>query len=232
MTLTLIFREDPRTGQPRLEVKNGAISSSDQKRIEAELRRRYTHLIHKGASTIEFPREWRSLPEPARFRVYVEKGADGRCPTLILEQEPAGSEETLPIDDAGRDHQPTRPDWVAGFIAELQRMKAPQVLEALKSPDRVGLCFAVDEMAFLAQQDPSTLAPLLMAGYLTIAERMCKNQDDERIGLYVLAARGLDALFGSLVPQRNSAPEPEVRLPMTARFLNWLMGTNKEADGE
>ena len=63
--------------------------------------------------------------------------------------------------------------------------------------DQVALRFTLDELRQEpGPEDHGGLAPLLLAGYLTLAERLCRSRNDERAGLYVLASRALERWFG------------------------------------
>jgi hypothetical protein len=229
--LTLHFKEDPKTGQHRLEAVAGRLSDDDLRQVEQDLRRQYTSLVHRGGTTLTIDKRLQALPSPARFRVRVQTGTSQRYPTLVLEYLPPEGSPAVPASGSS-----AAPAWPDGFLAELERLSAPEVLAKLTPAQRVGLRFAVDELRALGRERRGVLAPLLLAGYLTLAERMGRASDEERVGLYLLASRALDRLFGALLPapvgpqDHGGGQSLRANLHGTLRFLAWVLGVDGTDD--
>lgn len=225
MTNSVLFlKRDFASGLPSLQVRGLELSESELKQLEGEIIRDYTRLrqINDGVVTLHTPVE--AFPQPAKFRVRVRNGSSERCPDIVFE--PLFE---LPQSDRPDATVGARPEWHAPFFGEVDRLFAPEMLEQLGQADQVALEFVLDELRRLASERPQALSPLLVAGFIALSERMAVSHDEDRLGLYTLAARGLDTLFDSLLPERTESARPAprpfaIKLRSTARILARLLG--------
>jgi hypothetical protein len=239
---SLVFKTDIATGLPRLEATGYELSDSEVRALEAELRKMFEVLIHNGHGRIvEFQTRARSLPQPPRFRVSIRR-SDQRCPDLVFE--PFDDLDLgLPSSD-GASHERGRGislDWSAGFLDEVEKtLFSAQALRHFDRADAAALRFIVEELRVVRAERPHEMAPLLVAAYASLGERMCRDTQDERIAMYALAARGLDRLFNSLLPAKPSLAAPDLReqpvqqvessikLRRVGRFLARLVGIDSD----
>ena len=230
MNLTLKYKKDPKTRLPTLQDPSGVITKAELQRWDTELRGKYEGIVRDGdGGTMTFDAWAQALPLPAKFLVRVLDDADKRCPDLLLKYLPP--EETAMPTAAPR----PQPSWHNGFLAEVRKLNSEEVGKELGPAYRVGMRFAVEEIESVALDQPAVLAPLLFAGYLAVAERMCRSHDPRRAGLYLLAEVVLDEMFGSLLPEKalnptsqpartdNGDSQSPIKLRWTTRFLGWLL---------
>jgi hypothetical protein len=258
----LVFKKDPSTGLPRLETSGFELTESESRGLEAELRRKFEPLVHNGnGKVIAFETPVRTFPRSTRFRVSIRR-SDQRCPDLLFEPVgefaiPHHDDNRLPGPDGADDRLDDAEtliaaqvakqnrgasDWPAGFLKEVERVFSPGAIEQLDRADAHALRFILDELRTIQVKRPNELAPLMVAGYTSLGERMCRDADNERIGMYILAARGIDRLFESLLPKTkpDAAPneqrgtdvqrvETTIKLRRAGRFLARLLGIPDES---
>jgi hypothetical protein len=224
----LTFNRDATRGLPALGVQGMELSQAARQVLEEDLRRDYTTLILSNGRVYSCERRVDGLPVPARFRVQVREGTDPRCPEVRLEPlfEPPSTVSRPPRPEYS-------PNWQAGFRHDVRKSFAPHVLSQLNTPDHVALDFVLHELEQLGEQHQEVLLPLLVAGYIALGERMSVDHDQERLGLYVLAARAVDTLFQSLFPEPQKRAQPgqapfAIKLRATVRFLARLLLTGPE----
>lgn len=229
----LIFQKDDETGLPRLrdlESRAGAIALQ---KWEEALMHDYEKLVEDDTEKeYEFEAAPAELSLPKRYRVTVQRARGKRCPELLFEPvEPAPAVPPAVLGCLANEAGPPAA-WQRGFVAELEDIFGD---DTDRDPaDQAGLRFVLRELHDLAEGRPIELTLLLMAGYLTVAERACLEHDLERCGLYVLAARALDRAHGRARSglTRHGPPDgmnrgpfatTHQRLRWSSRCLRWLL---------
>ncbi len=221
MGFTLRFIRPPANSLGELRAsENCPLTSRELEDIAAEVRGDYTALAGGERRVLEPKTRLSSLAGPVRFRVEVEAGLDHRSPTLVLRYGIHSQDEAAILE--------AQPSWPQDLIAELQRLLQLRPLADLPGPERAALAYAVTEMSQAAPGSAPTLAVLLLAGYLTLAEQSGKLAGDVlRGGLYALAARGLDRVLRPARGMRPGRPEDETAAlaegTAAARYLAGLL---------
>ena len=186
--LTLTYREDPRTGLPRLEDPGGGLPADVLAALGRELGRRYERLAHGP------DRQYLTLDAPAGagvprcFRVTVTERAK-RCPTLLLE----AAEPPAPAPP----HEAPPERWQAQFLAEAAEWLAGV---APAGADRAPLEFVVADLRAVLRKDPRQLTRLLFAGYLHLGDALSRRHGAPGVSPYARAARALARLAGDSLP--------------------------------
>lgn len=237
----LVYHWDARQGRMLLESHGIRLSESEHRALEAELGKEYQSLIERlerGAADLPVHFQAVTAKHLAIFRVRYGQGAQDRCPELILEpfnasatapgrllpgwqaasgdaprairEEPASSGSAA-MPDGGAGSARRARHWTEEFAEEVHRRLPVEQLSQLPSADRTAVGFVLQEFHMLCEERRSELALILLSGYVALSVRMCEALDADRAALYVLAARGLDQLFGQLVGNMASerlAPRP------------------------
>ncbi len=214
---TLVFKPDCMTGSAEIEASGVHLSEQEMRELRDEIKKRYSRFVSELTGTTAFSTRLWEFPHDAQFRFTVRNPGD-RSPDVVFESlsQPNGRQPNM-IGRSGdvpdeicnalaseRFGQPrAASDWSAAFFADLERLFSKQALASLNEADRHELRFVVDELRAVASQCPRDLTPLLLAGYVSLGERMALEHDPQRIGIYVLAARGIDQLFESLLPKQR-----------------------------
>jgi hypothetical protein len=212
-----VFKQDIDTGIPRLVDVEGVLGEDELHPWEDSLNRNYEDLLRGGdGREYEFgePLPGRSLP--TRYRVTVHRDEGTRCPALTFTlPEIADEAATPPESDPG--------DWRSGLVKEVGPAFGEE--RGRDPADQAGLSFVLSELATLARDHPSQLTLLLFAGYLALAERMSREHDLEKRGLYLLAARALEREHGMGLPEGTlnvtAAVSSRDPLPPTQDHLSW-----------
>lgn len=188
----------------------------EMSQMEEQLSLHYQKLVRSNGGMIRLGDQ--------EFQVRVENGQINRQPTLVLE-------EVIQMPRPATVVSP-KPDWVAAFIADLDRvMNVPAHRGALRPVEQVALDYARDEMRSLAESNAPAMSPLLLAGYLSVVEQTTAPRDPERACIYRLALRGLDRLLPSALGHAGtdwtlmqSPRRRRKRLPRwLGRFFGWFL---------
>ncbi len=223
--LTLRFGMNPETGEPRLQAEPDCLNEVELLELNQELRPLYDQLAIAGRGSLVLQTPLQAVPTPARFQVRVLPGATERCPILELAHDP---------EEAPAVRENSSRGWPTGFLKELKNLLVPHGPVAQGDAEGVCLLFVEEELEKLGRQHHRAFAALLLAGYLTLMERVCHAYDPKRTGIYTLAGRAVEMFFGCLVagstPTRDATagPPAAVTLPATARYLGRLLSLGKK----
>jgi len=260
-TTTLVFKPDPLTGSAVLETNGLALHDQEVRELREEIKRRYPRFVNDRSGETGFSTRLRAFPADAKFR-FTLRNPNDRSPDVVFEptaqllsrddgaRQPGrdglnrGGEDLYTTLAAGRGASPcATSSWECDFLQDLDRIFSTQATAALHEVDRRELQFVIQELRDFASQRPKDLAPLLLAGYVSLAERMAFEHDPQRAGIYGLAARGIDKLFESLLPkpalqaegrQRNDPLEERlahaIRIEHLTRFLARCLGIPNDLD--
>jgi hypothetical protein len=267
---TLIYRWDEQAGRMRLHSGNLRLSERDRVALESELRRHYESLLEQldrdeSNATDAFDAIVTAPRRVTGFRIRYSRGSRARCPELVLEPiaaKKAGPRRHKTPDQtgapgtrgtAGADEPAASPcaarelavrgnsPWVAGFMADVKRRLSETTPAQLTNTDRAAIAFTFAELQDLCRDRPDDLAVVLLAGYVSLGERMCDGADPDEARWYRSAARVLDQLCGrqiardpddAPVAQRVSADDRVGRLRRITRFLGRALGLQDEDDWE
>jgi hypothetical protein len=220
MAFTLRFIRPPANSLGELRTSGDCpLSMRELEEIAAEVRAEYAVLASGEKRLLEPKTRLASLPSGVRFRVEVEPGIDHRSPTLVLRY-------GVQVPEAGAVME-AQPSWPRDLTEELQRLMQMRPLSELLGPERAALSYALAELSQVAGSSAPTLAVLLLAGYLTLAEQSGKLAGDAlRSSLYALAARGLERVLPGSRGVRAARSEDEaafVEGTTVARYLAGLL---------
>ena len=228
-TITLVFKPDPLTGSAVLETNGLTLHDQEGRDLRDEIKRRYPAFVSDRSGETVFSTRLRVFAPNTKFR-FTLRNPNERSPEVVFEptiQPLVGTDEIFQSGN-GWSNRPAEstyassasrlgdpiyatPGWTDGFLKEIGRLFSPQVTADLHDVDRHELQFVIQELREFASQRSKDLAPLLLAGYVSLAERMAFEHDPQRAGIYGLAARGIDKLFESLLPK--PAPQTGNRKP-------------------
>lgn len=143
-----------------------------------------------------------------------------------------GTASAAPRDLAVVDDLP----WVAGFVADVKQQLCTMTRGPLSNADRAAIAFTFAELQDLCRDRPEELATILLAGYVSLGERL-GDTDPEQARWYRSAARVLEKLCGR---EARTAPEPASPAPPVTfeesvgpikrltRFLGRVLGLQDE----
>lgn len=126
--------------------------------------------------------------------------------------------------------------WVAGFVADVKQQLSEMTRGRLTNADRAAIAFTFAELQDLCRDRPEELATILLAGYVSLGERLGET-DPEQARWYRSAARVLEKLCGR---EARTAPEPASPAPPVTfeesvgpirrltRFLGRVLGLQDE----
>jgi hypothetical protein len=184
----VVFRDGPEHRHPvpaTREVQAEGLSKAEVNDLEQAILARYEQLRREPTSTI-----------CVRLRqdlVENREPSGARQPTLLIRPSPPANGEP-----AHREPGPSRPTpagWAGRLFADAAR---PAEEPSMPRFEARAVVAAIEELQALEAEAPEGLAVLLLAGYLALAEQVCRAQDAARAAVYALALRGLDRILPEL----------------------------------
>ena len=88
----------------------------------------------------------------------------------------------------------TTDDWMSSFLEHADRV-IQQGQRHLRRADCVALDYVMRELRALIQGKRTAMPLVLLAGYIALGQEMCRQFDSDRLGIYILAGRALDAIY-------------------------------------
>jgi hypothetical protein len=134
-----------------------------------------------------------------------------RCPVL----------ELLDLEEVPGACAADLPEWLSGFVAGAERLLRGSTGDRAQ---RAALTFVLEELRELDQTSRQEVTVLLLAGYLYMAESQCSGLENasERVALYRLASRVIDAWCAGRPAEPGSVPRQGTGEPGSRLSFQWM----------
>lgn len=202
-TLTLIYREDPMTGLPRLEVPDANLNEADLRELKEQLHQRYQQLVAAGENQVISLNGSLGSGVPKNYSVSIQWHEGKRCPTVVLRS--VQLEESARLAEEDTPLIPTSPgsrNWQVDFFENLAELLS----ECNTSGKRSALDFVLADMRAVWKKNPKTLTLLLLSGYLHCGDSISRHHGAPLENKYVEAARLLAEHFKVTLPEGTLNP--------------------------